>query len=476
MFRRRMNRTARFLPVLAAGMLGCAGLSPLPSQGGRAWLRLESEHFVLYSDLSQSHARSTISAFERLLAAYHQLGWEVRGELPVKLEVVVFSDSSDFEVFAGPVSGFYVGSSLDRSLLVMPSRPLELWTTLKHELTHFIAFQSLPFQPPWLAEGLACYFESAYFDSEQRFVIGRAPRELYQALRRFGRLPVRELMAAESAPPNARFYGSAWLLVHYLMSTQADAFVAYQDALEKGDAPAAAWSTAFPDLPVERLENVLGRYYEVSRYSYFARPIRARTTPEPSLASLSAADIFALRARLFLGCPNCAAAEQDATENIERALLLSPNHLNASLLRIQIGPKVERLTAARALVRAHPTEWLAWSALARVELDSVGVVHRCTPEVVTHLRELGAKSAHALMIAALCQANAGARQDALELAARAMRMQPADAELLFLDASVLRVLRECRALAQLMPRLHGAAHASFTHDQLSGLEGCDQPR
>src|SRR5688572_10512252 len=99
-------RRARLL-LAAQWLLACASLSPVPDQGGPAWLRLETEHFVLHTDLSEPQARDTISTFEQLLDAYVQLGWETTGKLPSKLDIVVFEDQSDFEVFAGDTVGFH---------------------------------------------------------------------------------------------------------------------------------------------------------------------------------------------------------------------------------------------------------------------------------------------------------------------------------------------------------------------------------
>jgi hypothetical protein len=155
---------------------------------------------VLHTDLSEANARDTILTFERLLDAYRQLGWETRGELPVKLHIVVFDDPSEFDTFAGETVGFHVRVTPFEPLVVMPNAGrIDNWSTLKHELTHYIAMQSMPFQPAWFAEGIAGYFQSARFDSNQRFMVGEVPLNLHRVLRHTGLESMRELLNAESS-------------------------------------------------------------------------------------------------------------------------------------------------------------------------------------------------------------------------------------------------------------------------------------
>lgn len=464
------------LLLWAAALFGCAGLPPVPSQGGPAWRRVESEHFILYSDQSASGVRDTAQTFERLLDAYYQLGWEAQGKLPIKLHVVVFDDRSDFELFAGETVGFYMTLPPFEPMVVMPNLGrIERWRTLKHELTHFIAYQSVPFQPLWLSEGLASYFQTAYFDIEGRFVVGEADAYLFDVLRALGRLPAQELLHAESIENAPKFYASSWLLVHYLMSNRGDAFAKYQDALAQAKDPAAAWATAFPDLTVGTLDGVLTRYLREGRYTYFARPLKPYAGPEPNVTELSSADIYALRAQLFMQCSGCGAEERRlAAENVEQALRLEPHHLRASIVRFSVLPKAQRVPAAQALTRAHPESQLAWYVLAGAEI-STSVPPRCTPDVTSRLRGLGKSSARALMLVATCQALAGDKQDALDLVASALRRQPADTTVLMLQAVVLLTLRECLALQPLVPRLRTAVHAKVAPEFLARLERCGRP-
>jgi hypothetical protein len=122
------------------------------------------------------------------------------------------------------------------------------FTTLKHEIVHYIASVAVPHQPPWFSEGIAMFFQTADFDREGRFQVGLVPKDYYRVLK-YGVLPMSSLLAARIEKPDAQFYASAWLLVHYLMTQHADRFSAYQRALAAGATFEQAWSQAFAFTP-----------------------------------------------------------------------------------------------------------------------------------------------------------------------------------------------------------------------------------
>ena len=456
--------------LIALELIGCGGLSAVPDQGGPRWCRLESEHFVLESDQPEADARKTIITFERSLSAFFKLGWDVQGGIAAKLHVVVFDDRTDFAVFGGEdAEGFYLQSPLLDPLVVMPSvGRFGSWSTLQHELTHFISAQSLPNQPPWLSEGLAMYFERAHFGESQQFVVGTAPLEFHRLLVAYGRMSMRELWNG-SPDMDPHFYASAWLTVHYLMSERGDAFAKFQTGLMNGLDPDHAWTQAFPDLSLDQLDGVLDAYLADGRFANYRLAIQPYSGPEPKRTWLSTADVYAQRARLYLHCQTCDGDKRAAAlENAKQALEREPKHLLATIVQSALGPADERLDAARAAAAAHPDEWLAWAFLGSEELEA----NRCSAEVAPRLSALGTASGYALMIAALCRATEGRREDALSLAEKALRVQPASTALLRMQATIFKGLHECAALAQLTPRLRAARHPQLTAAQLAPFESC----
>src|SRR4029077_11740617 len=111
-----------------------------------------------------------------------------------------------------------------------------------------------------------------------------------RVLRRLARTPTRELLTAESAERRVEVYASAWLLVHYLVSARSDAFVKLQEGFVRGLGQDAAWAAAFPDLPVDRLDQVLQSYLEAGDLAYYLRPVRPFADVAPTISVLSSAD------------------------------------------------------------------------------------------------------------------------------------------------------------------------------------------
>ncbi|HKU40619.1 MAG TPA: hypothetical protein VJR89_20805, partial [Polyangiales bacterium] len=390
------------LPLMAAGLLACASVKPAPPQHqGPTWLRAESEHFILYTDQAESAARDTILTYERLLDAYRQLGSQTV-VLPMKLEAVVFDQISDFAALSNDPRGFQVRAAPFEPMVVMPYiAGADSWAILKHELTHSVAYQSLPVQPPWFAEGVAVYFQTAYFAPEQQLIVGEPPRDLQRVLLKEGHEPASKLLSAESAELRPRFYASAWLLVHYLMSEHADGFVKLREAFREGLTREAAWAQAFPELPLAHVDQALDAYIAKGDFAFRAQPAQPYTGVAPRVDALSDADVHALRARVLLSCPSCGWEQfRDSTEHVEQALQQNPKHLAASLLRIPRLPADERLPAARALAKAHPDAWQAWALIALGEQRDPLRGGRCSAEVRTRLGELGESSAYALMLSA----------------------------------------------------------------------------
>jgi hypothetical protein len=459
--------------VLLAG-LGCAGLPPVPSKGGPRWLRLETEHFVLYSDQAPKLARTTITQFERWLSAYLQTGWQSEGKLALKLNVIVMDDRAEFEhLFGTLISGSFERSMLFEPLVVMPrTNRSENWATLKHEVTHYIAQQALIDQPVWLAEGLATYFETAYEDPSGAFVLGAVPRARFRRLGEQGRMSVRELFAARNSSEDPRVYESSWLLVHCLMSEHAAPFAKFQALIATGKSVDASWSEAFPALPLAQLDAVLDRYAARGVYVTYATKVQG-VAPSVQTRALTDADVYAVRAVLYLTCQDCGEPKRpEVDRNIALALAADPGHLRALALRANRTHGAERLAVSRDLVRLHPSAWLSWVMLANAELDSVNGLASCDAEVPVRLVSLAPTQPYALGLAAQCELRSGREQNALDWSERAVRLRPASTSLLLQRAEILQALSRCTELAALLPRLENGWHEPVPAAKLEALSHC----
>lgn len=465
--------------VLALAAVSCGGLPAVPSQGGPHWRSLETEHFVLQTDQSEEIAKRTSQKLERLLNALLQFGFHAEGKLPIKLPVILLDDRSQFEFFVGEqYRGIFVPELMFEPLVVIARQTdSDSWSTLTHELVHFIADQALGPQPPWLSEGLATYFESAHFDKAGSFVIGSVPRDRHRWLRSHARLGVEALQMQNGPSDTPALYASAWLLVHYLMSERGSEFAAFQSALASGKPAAQAWQETMGDLTPERLDALLDNYAETGNFLNYSKQI-AEPQVQTTVRELSDADVYTLRAELFLTCRACGDDRaQKVAENLQAALKSDPDHLRANAL-LQLGAanadgrSVER---SRALTHKHPDAWLAWLLLARAETNPGSAADGCDADVVSHLQALAPRQPYALMAAALCELHAKRRESALDLSSQAIKLRPANGELLLLRAALLRAVGQCDELKAVLERVRNATHTAVAEAQIQELSQCTAP-
>jgi hypothetical protein len=93
--------------------------------------------------------------------------------------------------------------------------------TVAHELTHVISFAAVHYQPRWLAEGMANFFQTLPLDVDRGTAdVGVPPaiRGQPMRMRMADLLPVEQLFAwREMTAHEEREYSTAWLLVTYLI-------------------------------------------------------------------------------------------------------------------------------------------------------------------------------------------------------------------------------------------------------------------
>jgi tetratricopeptide (TPR) repeat protein len=467
------------LALLATAALSCASLPKLPSQGGPRWLALESEHFTLYTDRPDDVARKVSAQLERRITELSQAGLPQPGPLALQVQVVLLEQRSELERYVGPDHPGLLVQELPFTPLFAVSRETyaESLRTLNHELVHFLAARAFGSHPLWLAEGLACYFESAYESDSGGFVVGEVPEQYLRWLRQHPRMSASALFEFSGPVNSLDLYASSWLLVHYLMSQRSAEFAAFRSALAQGRSLTDSWAETLPDLAPERLEGLLdgylraGNFLSASRSAANSSSTSASAKPHP----LGDADVYALRAQLNLLCPDCGKGHnQAALENLQLALNEDATHITATALAVLISPAAAAVEQARlrALTRAHPESWQAWLLLGRAQTRSDAVARSCDDEVAPKLRELAPAQPFALMYGAVCELAAGQRRAALELSARALALQPMMPGVLLLRAAILRATGECAELAAVLTSLHNAAHTRLPGEDLRKLSEC----
>ena len=84
---------------------------------------VETNHFTLYTNLSEPAAKAEGKRLEQLLFALRTEGWEEKGDLPLRMNVIMFKDADDFKPYSdGFVGGFTYDKVLFEPWIVLTAR------------------------------------------------------------------------------------------------------------------------------------------------------------------------------------------------------------------------------------------------------------------------------------------------------------------------------------------------------------------
>lgn len=442
--------------LLAAG--SCATLPPVPGAGGPRWLHVEAPHSVLLSDEPEHVALQQSARVELHFAALCQVALRCDAEPRQKLRVVALRERQ-FELLSGSEdAGAFHPELLYEPQLVLASGLSQAGTALlSRTLIGLVAQQMLGPLPPWLASGLASYYETAYFDAGGAFVTGEPVRRHVELLAARTRLSAEALLTQPpAASGDALYAASAWLLVHYLQSERRADFAALLDGIGSGQPLSAAFQEALPDLAPDRLDALLDRYQRAG--SYMRQSKRVESPPSAAaVVPLSDADVYCLRAEV---APE--GSKTRATQ-LSQALQKNAEHVRANILRAPGEP-------APHLIAAHPESWLTWVHSAYTE-----PARTCSKELRDHLLAIAPDNPHTLSIEASCALEAGQTDQALGLSKRAFSAYPVSMRITLAHARILQAAGACDELATLQEHAFGLDRASPARAALRQLGPCTGP-
>jgi uncharacterized protein DUF1570 len=208
-----------FCVAIACGGTRTAATSRAPVP----WREVTSEHFVVWTNAAPAPARALVRTMETL----HQIVLGVsffNRDVKGKSFVIAFADLDEVHLYVPPqfVAHAWSGrNALRQPLIVLAASSLDDDRRIvTHELTHVIAFNVIPDQPKWFAEGLAGYFETVRLDEDSAtFDVGVPIESRARDLHAEGLTPATELFAcAEDACTDHRFYATSWALFTYLLN------------------------------------------------------------------------------------------------------------------------------------------------------------------------------------------------------------------------------------------------------------------
>ncbi len=400
--------------VLLAVLLtasACATLRPeCAAHGGDPWLELETEHFLMRTNLTQGEGRAAVLKLERWLAVVRRV-FPATSTPPGRMEVVVFRDTRELQDLSGS-TGFTGHPLRDwHGQLMLMGNTLYLFETqtedavLLHELTHFLERFAFARQPRWLAEGLASYFETAKVDETGAARTGDPAIRWLNVVRKRNHLPLESLWEWDAERRNADEdggltedrYATAWLFVHFLYNRREKQFGRWLQALAQGAEPRVAFKTVFEGRTSEQLDAEAQEYVEGGKYRahvFEIGPIREYVGER----LMSNATAHALFARISLALRFSPTWRERAQEELTAALELDPSDALALELKVLSAQGEPMLEEVRALITTHPDDPRGWrlaaAQLARAgdmegALESLEKASSLVPDDPDVLRELG---------------------------------------------------------------------------------------
>lgn len=284
-----------FLKTLALAIAALCLFAAAPARA--EWRKAETEHFILYGDVSERTLRTyatKIERFDTLLRTYYPIQSDV--QIP-KLEIYLADGARDMRRIlpdgSEGIAGFYSADAGRIYTVTNISNP-EALSTLFHEYAHHFMFQmSAAAYPSWFVEGFAEYYSTVVMEPE-KIEVGREDRGrmmLFTQLAANEWAPLADVLKWRvSRSGRARlgdYYAQAWALTHYLMSTpeRRQMLNQYLTGVIRGADPLVAMQTATGRTSIE-LQNDLRRYF-VGRITYYTLQIDI-PMPEVAIATLEA--------------------------------------------------------------------------------------------------------------------------------------------------------------------------------------------
>jgi tetratricopeptide (TPR) repeat protein len=351
-----------------------------------SWIRLETDHFVVFSNAGERVARRTADNLERLRDVLSQIAAGTRLGSPQPMYIYLFSSRIAFApykpVFNGKpmdVDGYFYSRD-DAEYMVLRADAGEATDDiLYHEYLHYVLRNNYPNLPVWFNEGLAELY-STFQATDDHADLGRPIASHIGWLRENSLIPLVQLFAMDHSSKDYNegyrrgvFYAESWALVHYLlMGNEARAAQAgpFFQEMAKGTPAPEAFRRTF-DTDEATLEKELRDYVHHSLFNYKRFPVAPESKIQARVQPLVWPEpLTRLGDLLMLGDP---LQFPEAEKHYRQALAAQPGYGPAlgGLCRIEAAQNRPAVACFEKAVQAAPNDFTLQYEYANLLLQEI---------------------------------------------------------------------------------------------------------
>jgi TPR repeat protein len=351
------------------------------------WSEVASPHYTVVGDARPSDLRAIALRFEELRLVLGQAMPKARLDSPRPLTIYAPRDEASMrsllpmyweEKDAARPAGVFLWDNFRVFAVVRADlREAESYghSVIFHEYIHFLNSLNFRELPVWLGEGLAEYYASATFDSDE-VIVGRPAVWHIESLRAGAFIPLETFFAIDHESLEYRrhdragtFYGQSWAAVHYLLSDKTGErgrrLSDFMRRIAEGVPSLDAAKAAFGDLAI--LDKELQGY--IRRFQFMGRKLALSGVPaQESFATrpLSRAEALSLQAQLHLGAGRWTEARATGAESVRLDAARAAPRSTLALLDMREQRLAEAQIAAQQAVDVEPAAYLAQAVLGTV--------------------------------------------------------------------------------------------------------------
>jgi len=334
--------------VLPAGALaatlflmpGAAAIAGPPG-GTKGWIRVETDHFTLFSGAPQKRTMeiaSSLEAFRDTLTRFHP-GFSF--DPHETMGIYVFGNRATFLPYApselsmsADIAGYYMPTA-DANFMALNAAAVSGLGVVLHEYTHAFIARNLPMAPGWFREGLSDCYATFKLDGNHG-ELGLPNASDLRVLARHLPLSLQDLLGRDHAPASTdagrwelEFQAESWAFMHYLLwgsPERRPQMAAFLQALERGTAMDEAFGDAF-HADYKTIEDELRRYVFKDQYPYMKMTFPGLNVAQPRVWPMARDEVLVhLGELLAQAFPDRLAS---ADEHFREAARLNPNNARA---------------------------------------------------------------------------------------------------------------------------------------------------